>query len=53
MTDDDPATDEIEEEAAEIDARDPDAPEEIAELIEGGDPAASAPPPVDVEGDDD
>jgi len=52
MTDDDADTDEIEEEVAEIDARDPDAPEEIAELIEGADPAASAPPPVDVEGDD-
>ena len=43
--------DKIDEEAAEIDARDPDAAEEIAELVDG-DPAAAAPPPVDVEGAD-
>ncbi len=43
---------EIEEESAEIDARDPDAAEEIADLVEGDDPAAAAPPPVDVEGAD-
>ena len=52
MTDDHDRTDEIEEEAAEIDARDPEAAEEIAELVEGHDPAAAAPPPVDVEDDD-
>ena len=52
MTDDHDDTDEIEEEAAEIDARDPDAPAEIAELVDGDDPAEAAPPPVDIDGTD-
>ena len=42
-------TDEIEQDMAEIDARDPDAPEEIEDLIGEADPGAAAPPPEDID----